>query len=201
MISDWHRPVAAVLDAFALEDVTLVGISLGGCLAIRAAAFEPRVKRVIAFDVLTDFMAVLQRQQPPVVGALMRGLLALGANTLIDRSVGVIAHGQPVIEWGVSQAEHVFGRDRPSEALAAARAFQTKDVSGGVLQDVLLLAGAEDHYVPLEQLWDQARMLTSARSVTARVFTAREHAQAHCQIGNLPLAVRVMSEWIGGFEP
>jgi hypothetical protein len=43
-------------------------------------------------------------------------------------------------------------------------------------------------------------MLTSARSVTARVFTAQEHAQAHCQIGNLPVAVRVMSEWIGGFE-
>jgi hypothetical protein len=64
----------------------------------------------------------------------------------------------------------------------------------------LLLAGAEDHYVPLQQLWDQARMLTSARSITARVFTADEHAQAHCQVGNLPLVVRVMSDWIGGFD-
>jgi alpha-beta hydrolase superfamily lysophospholipase len=45
---DWHRPVAAVLDAFRLDDVTLVGISLGGCLAVRAAAFEPRVRRVAA---------------------------------------------------------------------------------------------------------------------------------------------------------
>jgi pimeloyl-ACP methyl ester carboxylesterase len=33
-----------VLDAFNLDDVTLVGISLGGCLAIRATAFEPRVR-------------------------------------------------------------------------------------------------------------------------------------------------------------
>ena len=38
MTPEWHGPVAAVLDAFALDDVTLVGISLGGCLAIRAAA-------------------------------------------------------------------------------------------------------------------------------------------------------------------
>jgi hypothetical protein len=30
LIRDWHRPVAAVLDAFNLQDVTLIGISLGG---------------------------------------------------------------------------------------------------------------------------------------------------------------------------
>jgi pimeloyl-ACP methyl ester carboxylesterase len=57
LIRDWHRPVTAVLDAFNFEDVTLVGISLGGCLAIRAAAFEPRVRRVVAFDVLSDFLS------------------------------------------------------------------------------------------------------------------------------------------------
>ncbi|RMF20610.1 MAG: alpha/beta fold hydrolase, partial [Deltaproteobacteria bacterium] len=41
--TQWERPVAAVLDHFGLSDVTLVGISLGGYLATRAAAFEPRV--------------------------------------------------------------------------------------------------------------------------------------------------------------
>ena len=34
--------------------VTLMGFSLGGGLAIRAAAFEPRVRRVIAYDICTD---------------------------------------------------------------------------------------------------------------------------------------------------
>ncbi len=43
---EWHRPVGAVLDHFTLDRVTLLGISLGGCLAIRAAAREPRVTRV-----------------------------------------------------------------------------------------------------------------------------------------------------------
>jgi repressor of nif and glnA expression len=40
-------------------------------------------------------------------------------------------------------------------------------------------------------------MLTAARSITARVFTAEEHAQSHCQVGNLPLAIGVICEWIG----
>ena len=48
MTPAWHGPVSAVLDAVALDDVVLLGISLGGCLATRAAAFEPRVTRVIS---------------------------------------------------------------------------------------------------------------------------------------------------------
>ncbi len=57
MTLDWHRPVGAVLDHFGLDHVTLLGISLGGCLVMRAAAREPRVARVIANDILTDFLA------------------------------------------------------------------------------------------------------------------------------------------------
>ena len=37
MTADWHRPVAAVLDHFTLDDVTLMGFSLGGCLVMRAS--------------------------------------------------------------------------------------------------------------------------------------------------------------------
>ena len=57
MTPHWHKPVRAVLDGYGLDEVTLLGISLGGCLAIRAAAFERRVKRVIAFDAMTDLLA------------------------------------------------------------------------------------------------------------------------------------------------
>ena len=36
------EPVAAILDHYGLDDVAAVGISLGGWLGIRAAAFEPK---------------------------------------------------------------------------------------------------------------------------------------------------------------
>ncbi|MBK5267204.1 MAG: alpha/beta hydrolase, partial [Acidimicrobiia bacterium] len=42
MTHEWHRPVKAVLDYFQLSRVTLIGLSLGGGLVLRAAAFEPR---------------------------------------------------------------------------------------------------------------------------------------------------------------
>ncbi|HKM83416.1 MAG TPA: hypothetical protein VJY15_20960, partial [Candidatus Acidoferrum sp.] len=54
MSPEWERPVKAVLDFFRLDAITLMGFSLGGGLVIRAAAFEPRVRRVIAYDICTD---------------------------------------------------------------------------------------------------------------------------------------------------
>jgi pimeloyl-ACP methyl ester carboxylesterase len=55
MTPQWEKPVAAILDHLQIDKATLLGISLGGCLAIRAAASEPRIERVIAFDVMLDF--------------------------------------------------------------------------------------------------------------------------------------------------
>jgi hypothetical protein len=48
---------------------------------------------------------------------------------------------------------------------------------------------------PLRKRLTQARELSMARSITARVFTAKEQAQAHCEVGNLPLAIATISDW------
>ena len=95
---------------------------------------------------------------------------------------------------------HVFGARTPHEALSQAMQYRTDDVSPLVRQDVLLLAGAEDHYVPLHQLYAQARSLAGARSVTTRLFTRAESAQSHCQIGNLGLALESIVDWIGAVD-
>jgi len=62
---EWEKPVKAILDYFKLSDVTLFGISLGGWLCLRAAAFEPRITRVVAqsvsFDV-TQYTNVIGQQ-------------------------------------------------------------------------------------------------------------------------------------------
>ena len=194
MTADWHRPVAAVLDALGLNDVTLIGGSLGGCLVIRAAAFERRVQRVIAYDVMTDFHECLTHQLPQAVRPLVGALEHTGP--LMDALMNIASTKRAVIQWGLQQAIRVFGVKTPHEALQAARAYRTAYVSSRVTQDVLLLAGAEDHYVPLDQLWTQARTLTHVRSLTARVFTRQEQGQAHCQVGNLPLAIDVICRWL-----
>ena len=65
-----------------------------------------------------------------------------------------------------------------------------------VKQDVLILSGRKDHFIPFKMHKMQVKALTNAKSVTARVFTKEEHAQNHCQIGNIGLALDTMIDWI-----
>jgi predicted DNA-binding ribbon-helix-helix protein len=60
----------------------------------------------------------------------------------------------------------------------------------------MLLAGTEDHFIPLHQFYDQIRSLTDVRSLTARLFTRRDEAHEHIQIGNLGLVYRVICNWM-----
>jgi hypothetical protein len=65
-----------------------------------------------------------------------------------------------------------------------------------VKQDVLILTGREDHFIPFKMHDKQVKALINAKSVTARVFIKEEHAQNHCQNGNIGLALDVMTKWI-----
>jgi len=101
-----------------------------------------------------------------------------------------------VAEWGIRQGMHVQGAPTPADYFEAVQRYATLPISHLVRQDVLLMAGSEDHYVPLNQLPQQLAALTGARSVSARLFTREEQAQNHCQIGNVGLSLRVMIDWI-----
>ena len=45
------------------------------------------------------------------------------------------------------------------------------------------------------------RELVCARSATARLFTAREGAEQHCQVGNSALAREEIVRWLSRFHP
>jgi len=90
----------------------------------------------------------------------------------------------------------ITGTTTPYDFLQSIAAISTRGVSQRVTADVLLLAGADDHFIPLTVLWRQAAALTHARSLTTRVFTADEQASNHCQIGNCGAAAAVIDDWL-----
>lgn len=199
MTPDWHLPVAAVLDYFNLSGITLMGFSLGGCLVIRAAAREPRVSRVIAFDILSDFSELTAR----MVGAA--GLAAIAADhgqipaPVLNAAAEAAGKTDLATQWMFSQGARVTGATTPAGVFNAWDEYHTGDVSLLVTGDVLLMAGTKDLGVPLHQLGDQVLALTAARSVSGRVFTEAEQAQNHCQVGNTGLALKVMLDWLDAF--
>jgi alpha-beta hydrolase superfamily lysophospholipase len=203
MTLEWKRPVRAVLDHFGLDDVTLVGFSLGGCLVMHGAAGEPRVRRVVANDVLTDFAEVAARQVNPVARRFMRWANFV-PTSMLNLGITLARRRNRVVDWGIRQGMRVFGARSPAEYLRRMQTFRTAEVSSRVTQDVLLLAGVADHFVPFSQLGDQLVSLTNARSVTAHAFTGASDAKHHCGIGDLGSVIRVIIEWLdatGGRAP
>jgi pimeloyl-ACP methyl ester carboxylesterase len=197
MIPEWEQPVGAVLDHYGLDNVAAVGISLGGGLVIRAAAFEPRISQVVAFDILDDFFETIARQIGRGVRIPLRALLTARASRVVNAIADRAVARKPVSEWGFQQGMHVTGTATPYDFLRSTTAMSTRKISHRVRADVLLLAGADDHYVPLSQLGRQAGNLTNARSVTTRIFTATEQASNHCQLGNMGAASRLIDNWLG----
>lgn len=199
MTRDWHLPVAAVLDYFNLSSITLMGFSLGGCLVIRAAAREPRVSRVIAWDILTDLFEAATRG----FGAVGPDAIAANSGSIpdavINAAVGEAARMDLLTQWAFSQGARVMGAATPADVLRAWHEYGTGDVSPLITKDVLLMAGTKDHYVPLHMLGGQVLTLTAAPSVSARVFTEAEQAQNHCQVGNQGLAIKVILDWLDAF--
>ncbi len=196
MTYQWEKPVKAILDYFCLENVTLIGRSLGGCLSIRAAAYEPRVRRVVANDVMTDFYEAVVGQISPALRFGLKILLKMDAAALVNRLVLRQMQESLTAEWGLKHGMPVMGVQTPYEFLKATLHYQTRDVSRLVTQDVLLMASAEDHSVPRHQFYDQIRMLKNVRSLTSRLFTRYENAQNHDQIGNTTLSLSVIANWL-----
>jgi pimeloyl-ACP methyl ester carboxylesterase len=195
----WQKPVKAVLDFFRLDAVTLMGFSLGGGLVIRAAAFEPRVLRVIAYDIMTNALECFLRPLPPPAQNEILSWIDTGNEGAVDKFFAEAMAKSLLLDWMMKLAIHNTGQQTPYASLKHFQKYETASISPLLTQDVLVLAGAEDHYIPVHQLPDQIATLTYVRSLTARLFTRAEQAQNHCQVGNMGLAFRVMIDWMESF--
>jgi pimeloyl-ACP methyl ester carboxylesterase len=201
MSPEWQKPVKAVLDFFHLDAVTLMGFSLGGGLVIRAAAFEPRVRRVIAYDIMTNGLECFFRPMPLSAQKELLGWIDTGNEGAVDKFFADAMAKNLLLDWMTKLAIHNTGVKTPYEMLKHYQKYETASISSHLTQDVLLMAGAEDHYIPVHQLPDQIATLTHVRSLTARLFTRAEQAQNHCQIGNFGVAFRAIIDWMTGLGP
>ena len=99
--------------------------------------------------------------------------------------------------WQSAQLMYITKKKVPMDAFEVWLQMNEENLhSDLVKQDVLILTGRNDHFIPFRAHKMQVKALTNAKSVTARVFTKKEQAQNHCQIGNVGLALDVMVEWM-----
>lgn len=196
MTHTYEKPVKAVLDFFDLDNVTLIGLSLGGYLAPRAAAFETRIKRVIAWGVMYDFFETVLSRRGKARELLLKALLTLKARALLNAIAARMIARDTYARWGIEHGSHVFGAKDAYEYFQCLRHHTTKDISHLIKQDFLLLSSTHDHFIPCGHFAKQAELLVNVKSFTGRIFTRQEQAENHVAFGNTPLVVGEIIDWI-----
>jgi len=193
LIYEWEKPAKAILDYFHLEDVTLLGISMGGWFCLRASAFESRIKRVIAMGHALDYM----KSMNPIFRKIHLWFMEHCREFMNRMAVLKFEKREGMASWVVDHLKYITKKERPLDALEIYLQMNEENIHPELVkQDVLILTGRKDHFIPFKMHDMQIKALTNARSVTGRVFTKEEHAQNHCQTGNIGLALGVMVKWI-----
>ena len=191
---EWEKPVKSVLDYFDLNNVTLLGISMGGWLCLRAAAFESRIARVIATGHAIDYMKSMNAffyWLHMWVYKKHKDFMARLTEKKFMRKKESIPF------WMVRHLMYITKKEKPLDALETYLLMNEQNIHSELItQDVLLLLGKKDHFIPFKMLDMQAKALTKVKSVTTRAFTKEENAQNHCQVGNIGLSLDVMVRWL-----
>ena len=191
----WEQQIGIILDYYKLDSIILMGVSWGGFFALRAAAFEKRIKHVIAHGILYDGLDVQQHliKQPARLGLKLLFFLKCKSiiNTLVFKKMGQ----DSLIKWGITHGMYITNTKTPYDYLQAIKKHNLKGLLKKINQDVLLLTGEKDHYIPLWQFNYLRKNLLNAR-VESRMFTEKESGEQHCQVGNYEIAINHIINWI-----
>ena len=141
------------------------------------------------------------KQMTPGKAQQLVSLFKAGDRQGIEALVALERRPNSVFDWCVTQGMHITGTKTPFDFLTAIAQHSLDGILHHVRQDILLTEGEQDHLFNVGWIYRTMRELVCARSVTGRIFTAREGAEQHCQVGNSTLAREEVVRWLARFYP
>lgn len=192
---EWEQVVTPVVDhCEAVPEIDasrlgLIGVSFGGYLAPRAAAFESRIGAVVTIDGLFDAYQSVTNLLPTELRSLLDEEDAEAFNAAMyaamDHDTG--------LRWYMQQGLWCFRVPTPYDFFVAARPYTLEGVAQRITCPVLVCAATEDHLNP-----GQAEKLAAAlgNRATLRSFTPEESAGSHSHPGASMLLNGVVFDWL-----
>lgn len=193
---DFEKAVSAVLDHLHIKKCAMVGISWGGYFALRSAAYEKRISAVAAYDVMDNGLEVMTNVFTSFICKMIRLAYQKEWERLLNGLAGIVARKSVLADWALSQGMYITGTNSPFAFYRNLAAHDLSGITDLITQDVLLLAGEKDHYIPRNQFYRLKNSIHHANSLSCRLFTAAEGGEQHCQIGNHMLAVNTILDWL-----
>jgi dienelactone hydrolase len=192
---DWEQVVSPVVDhCESAPDIDasrlgLIGVSFGGYLAPRAAAFEPRIGAVVTIDGLFNGYAAVTALLTPE----LKALLDAGDSSAFNSAMAEAMEAEPGLRWYMEHGLWCFRVADPYEFFVSARPYTLEGVVDRIACPVLVCDAAEDHLNP-----GQAKKLADALGDRAvlRSFTADESAGSHSHPGASVLMNGVVLDWL-----
>ncbi|TAJ44065.1 alpha/beta hydrolase family protein [Methanofollis fontis] len=205
--ADWENVIAPVVDYAAgrpdvdEDRIALWGISLGGYLAPRGAAYEPRITALVAdggtYDVGQNLLQNLQEGGGAPANLTEDDLqewLQTDPAEFNDAILGAMAHDTGT-RWLNENGMFVFSAASPAEFWAKWMEFSLAGIAEEIRCPTLVCAGAADHFDPdgvqAQALYDH---LTCERDLM--VFSDDYGAGSHCQLGAFAQSFAAKFDWL-----
>lgn len=196
MRPDFEVPIHAVVD-FVLKrpDVdwnrlAVIGYSMGGYFAVRAAAFEPRIRACIANPLGVDLGTSWASRIPAFMSNSPRK---------IDLLFSLLSKFKPEVRWGLDHARWAMGIRQPHELFGdhGWKQYQLWDTVDRMDSPLLVLAGEVEFTASKPLLQDILNYVNAVKSqVNFQVFAREEGGSMHCQIGALSRAHGAIFAWL-----
>lgn len=184
---DYEAVVTPVVDFVLSLDgvdpgkIVLMGESLGGFLAPRAAAYEHRLTACVANNGVYSLALAFN---PDMVSA---------DPDKFNQNFDKMAKANPSLKWGCENGMYVFGVDTPAQVILKMKDFTMEGVVEKI-QCPTLITDAEDDKISEGQAKLLYDALTCEKSYM--LFTSEEGAGKHCESGAKILSDERIFSWI-----
>jgi pimeloyl-ACP methyl ester carboxylesterase len=192
---DWEKVVTPVIDYALTRDrdidpnkIALMGISMGGYLAARAAAFENRISACILYNGVYDGYDAFASGFPQSLRTAVENGNANAVNTAIDILSDIDAN----LRFNMKHGMWTTGTNSPYELIQGSKKYTVKGIAQKIKCPTLVLEAEKDDSFP-----GQPRMVYDALTCPKKyiLFTSEEGAEEHCQSGAPAISNQRIFDW------
>jgi alpha-beta hydrolase superfamily lysophospholipase len=196
--ANWETVITPVVD-FALrqkvvepERIGLMGLSMGGYLVPRAAAFEHRIKAVIANPGIYDFHGLFLKGTPPNFEEILD---SKEGSVAIDKQIAKLMETNTSMRWMFNDGMWKFGASSPSDFIRKTRPYNMNGTAENITCPTLIVDSESDKQSPgqAKKLYDALRSQKEFM-----LFTNEEGAGEHCQEGAKMISNERVLNWLDG---
>ena len=192
---DWEKVITPVVD-FAIKQpgvdagrMALIGISMGGALAPRAAAYEHRLKLLVANPGVLEWSRVvtgyIEDHIPQAAG------MAEKDPATFNGIIAKVVEANPFMRWGMTDTMWKHGCVTPAQLFVEMKKYTNKGFAQMITAKTLVIDGEAEEFGQAKELYDALRCPKDYL-----MFTARETAQLHVQTGATAVQTQHVFDWL-----